>query len=46
MLFISVVVKYISSIPTVMNSWDVRQEGRVPFKKIIHKRALSELFEN
>jgi hypothetical protein len=29
-----------------MNSWDVKLEVRVPFSKIIHKRALSEMFEN
>jgi hypothetical protein len=40
-----VLVKYISNIPTVMNSWDVKLEIRRPFSKIIHKRALSEMFE-
>jgi hypothetical protein len=39
---ISVVVKYISKISTVMNSWDTNLKVRVPFSKIIHKRALSE----
>jgi hypothetical protein len=29
-----------------MNSWDVKLEVGVPFSKIIHKRALSEMFEN
>ena len=42
---ISVVVKYISKISTVMNSWDVKLKVRVPLKKN-HKRALSEMFEN
>jgi hypothetical protein len=40
---ISVVVKDISKIPTVTNSWHVKLEIRIPFKKI---RALSEIFEN
>jgi hypothetical protein len=40
-------VKDISKISTVMNSWDVKLKYRVPFsKKNIHKRALSEMFEN
>ncbi len=43
---ISVVVKDISKISTVMNSWDVKLKYRVPFPKKIHKRALSEMFEN
>jgi hypothetical protein len=29
-----------------MNSRDVKLKVRVPFSKIIHKRALSEMFEN
>jgi hypothetical protein len=29
-----------------MNSWDVKLEATVPFSKIIHKRTLSEMFEN
>jgi hypothetical protein len=33
---ISVVVKYISKISTVMNSWDINLKVRVPFSKIIH----------
>jgi hypothetical protein len=28
-----------------MKSWDVKQDVRVPFLKIIYKRALSEMFE-
>jgi hypothetical protein len=43
---ISVVVKYISKISTVTNSRDVKLKVRGPFSKIIHKRALSEMFEN
>ncbi len=43
---ISVVVKYFSKISTVINSWDVKIKVRVPFSKKIHKRALSEMFEN
>ncbi len=43
---ISVVVKYISKISSVMNSWDINLKVRVPFSKIIHKRALSEMFKN
>jgi hypothetical protein len=43
---ISVVVKYISKISNVMNSWDVKLKYRLPFSKKIHKRALSEMFEN
>ena len=43
---ISVVVKDISKISTVMNSWDINLKVRVPFSKIIHKGALSEMFEN
>jgi hypothetical protein len=42
----SVIVKYILQIPTVLNFWDVKLEVRVPFLKIIHEWALSELFEN
>ncbi len=37
---ISEVVKYISKISTVMNSWDINLKVRVPFSKIINKRAL------
>ncbi len=40
------VVKYISKISTVMNSWDINLKVRVLFSKIIHKRALSEMFKN
>jgi hypothetical protein len=29
-----------------MNSWDGKLEVRLPFLKIIHKRALSEMFKN
>jgi hypothetical protein len=29
-----------------MNSWDINLKVRVPFSKIIHKGALSEMFEN
>jgi hypothetical protein len=29
-----------------MNFWDVKLKVRVPFSKIILKRALSEMFEN
>ncbi len=29
-----------------MNSWDVKLKVRVPLKKKILKRALSEMFEN
>jgi hypothetical protein len=43
---ISVVVKYILKISTVMNSRDVKLKVRVSFSKIIHKSALSEIFEN
>jgi hypothetical protein len=43
---ISVVVKYISKISTVMNSWDINLKVRVPFSKISHKRALSDMFRN
>jgi hypothetical protein len=43
---ISVVIKYNSKISTVMNSRDVKLKVRVTFSKIIHKRALSEMFEN
>ncbi len=43
---ISVVVKYISKISTVMNSWDINLKVRVPFSKIIHKRALLEMLKN
>jgi hypothetical protein len=43
---ISVEVKYISKISTVMNCWDVNLKVRVPFSNLIHKRALSEMFEN
>jgi hypothetical protein len=32
--------------PTFTNSWHVQLEVRIPFKKIIYKRALSEIFEN
>jgi hypothetical protein len=31
---------------TAMNSWDVNLKVRVPFSKIIHKRALSEMFDD
>jgi hypothetical protein len=41
-----VVVKYISKISTVMNSWDINLKVKVPFSKIIYKGALSEMFEN
>jgi hypothetical protein len=34
---ISVVVKYISKISTVMNSWDVKLKYRVPFSKNFFK---------
>ncbi len=43
---ISVVVKYISKISTVMKSCDINIKVRVPFSKIIHKRALLEMFKN
>jgi hypothetical protein len=36
---ISVVVKYISKILTVMNSWDVKLKVRVPLKKIIKEHC-------
>jgi hypothetical protein len=39
-------MKYISKFSTVMNSWDVKLKYRVPFSTKIHKRALSEMFEN
>jgi hypothetical protein len=42
---ISVVVKYNSKISPVMNSWDINLKVRVPLSKIIHKRALSEMFK-
>jgi hypothetical protein len=43
---ISVVIKYISKIPNVLTSWDVKLEVRMSFNKKIHTSARSEMFKH